>query len=44
LDVRKKFFTMQVIRHWKRLPKEAVNVPSVEVFKVRLHRALSNMI
>ncbi|KFR05657.1 hypothetical protein Y956_02777, partial [Nipponia nippon] len=44
LDIRKKFFTMRVVRHWKRLPREAVDDPSLEAFKVRLDRALSNLI
>ncbi|KAK4815943.1 hypothetical protein QYF61_010200 [Mycteria americana] len=45
LDIRKKFFTMWwVMRHWNRLPREAVDAPSLEVFKVRLDEALSNMI
>ncbi|KFZ61886.1 hypothetical protein N321_00830, partial [Antrostomus carolinensis] len=44
LDIRKKFFTVRVVRHWNRLPKEAVDAPSLEVFKARLDEALSNLI
>ncbi|KFV96687.1 hypothetical protein N327_04437, partial [Fulmarus glacialis] len=44
LDIRKKFFTMRVVKHWHRLPKEAVDAPSLETFKVRLEGALSNLI
>ena len=44
LDVRKKFFTMRVVRHWHRLPREAVDVPSLAVFKARLDGALSNLV
>jgi len=44
LDIRKKFFTMQVARPWHRLPREAVAAPSLAVFKVRLDRALSNLV
>jgi len=44
LDIRKKFFTMRVVRHWIRLPREAVDAPSLEVFKSGLDGALSNQV
>ncbi|KFW74061.1 hypothetical protein N305_13124, partial [Manacus vitellinus] len=44
LHIRKKFFTVRVVRHWNRLPKEAVDAPSLEVFKARLDGVLSNLI
>ncbi|KFW61227.1 hypothetical protein AS28_11571, partial [Pygoscelis adeliae] len=44
LDIRKKFFTARVVRHWNRLPREAVDAPSLEAFKARLDEALSNLI
>jgi len=44
LDIRKKFFTMRVVRHWHRLPREAVAAPSLELFKTRLDGALSNLV
>jgi len=44
LDIRKRFFTMRVVRPWHRLPREAVAAPSLEVFKARLDGALSNLV
>ncbi|KGL93674.1 hypothetical protein N301_12559, partial [Charadrius vociferus] len=44
LDIRKKFFTVRVARHWDRLPGEAVDAPSLEVFKARLDGALGNLV
>ncbi|KFQ35819.1 hypothetical protein N332_01141, partial [Mesitornis unicolor] len=44
LDIRKKLFTVRVVRHWNRLPREAVDAPSLKVFKARLDRALSNLV
>ena len=43
MDIRK-FFTIRVLRHWNRLPREEVNAPSLEKLNVRLNRAQSNMI
>jgi len=44
LDVRKKFFIMRMVKHWKRLPREVVNAPSFGTFKVRLDGVLSKVI
>jgi len=44
LDIRKKFFTVRVVRLWNRLPSEAVNAPSLEPFKARLDGAVNNLV
>ncbi|KFU99005.1 hypothetical protein N340_02215, partial [Tauraco erythrolophus] len=44
LDIRKKFFTQRVVRHWKRLPREVVDAPSLKVSKARLDEALGNLV
>ena len=36
LDIRKTLFIQKVVRHWNKLPREAVDVPSLEAFKTRL--------
>ena len=43
LDIRREFFTVRVVTHWHGLPREAVNAPSLEVFKARLDGAFSNL-
>ncbi|KFP89882.1 hypothetical protein N311_07590, partial [Apaloderma vittatum] len=40
LDIRNKLFTMRVVKHWPRLPREVMEAPSLETFKVRLDEAL----
>ena len=42
--MRKKFFTMRVVKHWKRLPREAVDASSLAVFKARLDGVLRNLV
>ncbi|KFQ68279.1 hypothetical protein N335_06794, partial [Phaethon lepturus] len=44
LNLRKKFFTMRVVKQWTRLPREVVDAPSLEVFKARLDGALSDLL
>jgi len=43
LEIRKKFFTRRVVKHWPRLPREAVAAPSLAGLKARLDGALSNL-
>jgi len=44
LDIRRKFSTQRVVTHWNRLPKEAVDAPSLETFKARLDVALGSLV
>jgi len=44
LDTRKKIFSVKVMRHWNRLPREDVDAPCMEAFRTRLDRALSNLV
>ena len=34
--MRKKFFSIMVVRHWHRLPRDVMDAPSLETFKVML--------
>ena len=43
LDIRRKFFTQRVVMHGNRLPKEAVDAPSLQAFKARLDVALGSL-
>ena len=44
MDIRKKSFTVRVVRHWNKLPSVVVDVACLETFKVRLAQALGNLI
>ena len=35
---------MRVVKHWNMLPREAVDAPSLAVFKARLDGTLSNLV
>ena len=43
LDIRKKSFTVRVVRHWNRLPRNVVDAPSLDTFKARLDQTLDNL-
>lgn len=38
-----KFFTMREAEHWKRLPRDVVEVLSLEILKVKLEGTLGNL-
>lgn len=42
LDIKSKFLTVRTVRN--RLPKEVMDVPSLEMLEARLDVALSNLI
>ena len=44
LDMRKKFFTVMVVRNRNRLPSEVVDALTPEAFRFRLDGALSNVV
>ena len=44
LDIRRKFITQRVVKHWNRLPKEVVDAPSLEAFKARLDVAPGSLV
>lgn len=43
LDVKKKFLTVTVVRHWNRQPRVVVDALFLEVLKARVAGAVSNL-
>ena len=44
MDMRGKLFTERAVMCWNRLPREVVDALSLEVFKIRLDRALGSLV
>jgi len=44
LKQRKNLFTLRVTEHWNRLPREAVDSPSLEIFKTHLDKVLCSLL
>ena len=44
LNMRKNFFPLRVMEHWNRLPREAVDSPSLEIFKTCVDMVLCSLL
>jgi len=44
LNMRKNFFTLRVTEPWPRLPREAVESPSLHIFKSTLDKVLCSLV
>jgi len=44
LNMRKNFFPLRVMEHWKSLPREVVESPSLEIFQTRLDKVLCSLL
>ena len=42
--MQKNFFTVRVMEHWDRVPREAVESPSMEIFKTCLNAYLCDLL
>lgn len=43
-DIRRNFFSLSTSRQGHRLPRDAVQSPSLDVFKTQLGKVLSNLV
>jgi len=44
LNMRKNFFPLRVTEHWKSLPRQVVDSPSLEIFKTHLDKVLCSLL
>ena len=44
LNMRKKFFPLRVTEPWNRLPREVVESPSLEIFRIHLDKVLCSLL
>ena len=44
MNIRKKSFTVRMVRHWNKLPRVVVDALSLKTFKTRLGKVLGNLI
>jgi len=44
LNMRKTFFPLRVTEHWNSFPREAVESPALEIFKIRLDAVLCSLL
>jgi len=44
LNMRKNFFLLRVTEHWNRLLREAVESPSLKIFKTHLDKVLCSLL
>ena len=44
MDIRKNIFTERVVKHWNRLPRVAVESPSLEVLKKQEDMAIQDKV